>query len=207
MGESAPRHRRPAEGGGSPIEESGATDYRAEMRDGPWDRQMHPSAAERYGGILRIPLPRPRDFVQGHAHVPGTYTLFHPTNHILPYRSCINENFVRQTREYKFTLSNPGVVNTVFAWKITTDEQYPKRLMENDRNVTSTPRSPENAAASRTNSRSSRGIFSAPRKIRTTSTLSRNNFDRDEQAAGDSANLYLRRSTSSPLGTEFRGVA
>nr|XP_034173204.1 hydrocephalus-inducing protein homolog isoform X3 [Osmia lignaria] len=32
-----------------------------------------------------------------------------------------------QTREYKFTLTNPGIVNTLYAWKINMDEQYPKR--------------------------------------------------------------------------------
>ncbi|XP_076237948.1 hydrocephalus-inducing protein-like [Calliopsis andreniformis] len=97
-----------------------------------------------------------------------------------------------QTREYKFSLSNPGVVDTVYAWKITMDEQYPKKQMENGQNFTPRPRTPDDIAPrSRPNSRSFKGTaFSS------TSELRRSNFDRDGRSDPNSTN-FSRRCVSS----------
>ncbi|XP_053973139.1 hydrocephalus-inducing protein-like [Hylaeus volcanicus] len=102
-----------------------------------------------------------------------------------------------QTREYAFVLSNPGTVNTEYAWKVNMDEQYPKRRMEDSPNTTSRPRTAD-VSRSRPNSRSVRGIFSA------TSELRHRNFDVDGKSAGDNANLLSRHSrqlVSSTSGT------
>ncbi|CAL7939802.1 unnamed protein product [Xylocopa violacea] len=69
-----------------------------------------------------------------------------------------------QTREYTFTLSNPGIVNTMYAWKINMDEQYPKRHIGDGLNVTSRPTTAEGTPNKRLTS--SRGIFSATSELR-----------------------------------------
>nr|XP_031837905.1 hydrocephalus-inducing protein-like [Nomia melanderi] len=100
-----------------------------------------------------------------------------------------------QTREYTFTFSNPGLVNTTYAWKISMDEQYPKKHMEDSANVTSRPRTAENSL-SRPNSKSFRGIFSA------TSERSRyRDFDWHGRSGGDAGDLFSRRCTPSLSGT------
>ncbi|XP_048264436.1 LOW QUALITY PROTEIN: hydrocephalus-inducing protein [Bombus terrestris] len=101
---------------------------------------------------------------------------------------CFNDTLMFQTREYKFFLSNPGIVDTVFAWKINMDEQYPKRYIGDSSNVTSRPRTAEETRSQ--NSRSSRGIFSA------TSELGRRNFGQDESSAGVNTNILSRRCMS-----------
>ncbi|XP_043251741.1 hydrocephalus-inducing protein-like [Colletes gigas] len=104
-----------------------------------------------------------------------------------------------QTREYTFTLSNPGTMNTQYVWKVTMDEQYPKRRMENSPIGTSRPRTAD-GSRTRPNSRSQRGIFSA------TSDPRRVNFDADGKSAGDSGNLLSLRFASSVSDTvEMKG--
>ncbi|XP_043589559.1 hydrocephalus-inducing protein-like isoform X1 [Bombus pyrosoma] len=101
---------------------------------------------------------------------------------------CFNDTLMFQTREYKFFLSNPGIVDTVFAWKINMDEQYPKRYIGDSSNVTSRPKTAEETRSQY--SRSSRGIFSA------TSELDRRNFGQDESSAEVNTNILSRRCMS-----------
>ncbi|XP_076763005.1 hydrocephalus-inducing protein [Xylocopa sonorina] len=94
-----------------------------------------------------------------------------------------------QTREYTFTLSNPGIVNTMYVWKINMDEQYPKRHIGDGRNVTSTPTTAEG-----TPNRRSRGIFSA-----TSESRSKNQAIHKEN--GDTANLSSKQCMSLVSGS------
>ncbi|XP_076659704.1 hydrocephalus-inducing protein homolog [Halictus rubicundus] len=100
-----------------------------------------------------------------------------------------------QTRVYTFVLSNPGSVNTTYIWKISMDEQYPRKYMEDSPNVTVRPKTAENSR-SRPNSRSFRGVFSA--------TSERSNY-RDlvsrGKSSGDAGNAFSRRCTVSPIDT------
>ncbi|XP_017794375.1 PREDICTED: hydrocephalus-inducing protein homolog [Habropoda laboriosa] len=94
-----------------------------------------------------------------------------------------------QTREYTFALSNPGIVNTLFSWKINMDEQYPKRNIGDGSNVSSKQRTTDEIR-SRQNSIPSRGIYSARSEHR------HRNIERDERSSGDTANLSSQQCQS-----------
>ena len=99
-----------------------------------------------------------------------------------------NYEILLQTRQFRFSLSNPGIVDLMFAWKINMDEQYPRRHLGDGSNVISRPRTAEETRSQ--NSRSPRGIFSAKRE------LSRRDFEQDEYSAGDSTNFLSQQCTS-----------
>ncbi|XP_017761798.1 PREDICTED: LOW QUALITY PROTEIN: hydrocephalus-inducing protein-like [Eufriesea mexicana] len=102
---------------------------------------------------------------------------------------CFKDTLMFQIREYTFLLANPGTVNTVYAWKINMDEQYPKRRIGDASNVTSRSRFAEESR-SRQYSRSSRGIFSA------TSETRGRCHEQGQRSVEESSNVLSRQCSS-----------
>ncbi|KAK9306551.1 hypothetical protein QLX08_002752 [Tetragonisca angustula] len=132
-----------------------------------------------------------------HEVVPGTSKSIHLLlNAVVAFSECLctvenvcfKDTLMFQTREFTFSISNPGMVDTIFAWKINMDEQYPKRHLGDGSNVFSRPRTAEETRTR--NSKSSRGIFSATRE------LSRKDIEQDEYSAGDSTNFSSQECSS-----------
>ncbi|XP_015436069.1 PREDICTED: hydrocephalus-inducing protein-like [Dufourea novaeangliae] len=139
------------------------------------------------------PAPEPQTDI-----VPGTgkciQVLLNATVAFTEYSCPIQEihfkdTLMFQTRGYRFTVSNLGLVNTQYVWKISMDEQYPTRYMGDSPNATCRPRTAENSR-SRPNSRSFRGIFSA-----TSEQPRHRNDDGTGKNGGDCGNLFTRRCT------------
>ncbi|XP_031371258.1 hydrocephalus-inducing protein-like [Apis dorsata] len=95
------------------------------------------------------------------------------------YSCMVEEIFFKdtlmyQTREYTFTITNPGVVNMMYIWKINMDEQYPKRYLGESSNVNSRQKISESSSHV---SKSFRGTLSA---------MSQRNYYEDDMSADDS---------------------
>lgn len=71
-------------------------------------------------------------------------------------------------------MTNPGVVNTMYIWKINMDEQYPKRYLGENSNVNSRQKMSESSSHV---SKSFRGTLSA---------MSQRNYYEDDVSADDS---------------------
>ncbi|XP_076283506.1 hydrocephalus-inducing protein [Lasioglossum baleicum] len=113
-----------------------------------------------------------------------------PVEHIY-----FKDTLMFQTRVYTFVLSNPGSVNTTYVWKISMDEQYPRKYMEDSPNVTVRPKTAENSR-SRPNSRSCLGVFSA-----TSERSSYRDLMGHGKSSGDHGNAFSRRCTVTPSDT------
>ncbi|XP_026670111.1 hydrocephalus-inducing protein-like [Ceratina calcarata] len=133
-----------------------------------------------------------------HEVIPGTgksiQLLLSATVAYSEYLCSVQEIYFKDTlmfqvREYKFTLSNPGIVNTVYAWKVNMDEQYPKRHIGDGSSANSRPRTADDYSSVQ-QSRSSRGIFSAKSEPRY------KNAKENEKSVGDSTNVMSRQCTS-----------
>lgn len=105
-----------------------------------------------------------------------------------------------QTRGYAFSLSNPGLVNAVYAWKIDMDEQFPKRGLGDGQNVTIKSRIADDSQ-SRQCTKSSRGIPSA------TSEFHRPKHNGDEKYTKDSPNYCSQQCTSFATGNSIWGAS
>nr|XP_012152505.1 PREDICTED: hydrocephalus-inducing protein homolog [Megachile rotundata] len=146
------------------VEEKNDQTWDDRQTEVKWER-MHPDVDPHQYEIELIAkkIVQPTEEPQ-HEIIPGTssniHLLLNVTVAFSEYECPVQDirfkdTLMFQTREYTFTLTNPGTVNTAYAWKISMDEQYPKR--EQGGNIN--PR-PSTATADTQSKQSSKKIYS-----------------------------------------------